>query len=169
MIEEAVGQGQMFTRIQCVTMHFISPVLPKSALSIPVMTDEAIHRRPSGGGEMPRCGLLRPHVRRDLSRSNWLGPCSCDLGGRLTRAGMWVWRGGCLTVVIVAREGTHTLAQWPAAPLWGRWAAEEQKALFSWSTSLCQKHKFQKWMTDRPAPSVSWWLHDARIQANQNW
>lgn len=52
-------------------------------------------------------------------------------------------RGGCLTVLLPGTTHTqihanththtciHTVAQWPAAPLWRRLAAEEQKALFS--------------------------------------
>lgn len=74
-----------------------------------------------------------------VGQVDW-GPCSCDLGRRLTRAGMWVWEGAASQYCChgghthaSTHKRIHIVAQWPDAPLWRRQATGEQKILFSWA------------------------------------
>ena len=106
------------SRTGVIITKFISPVLSNSVRECQSKQSQDFLQwlisviAPTGRGrrrDMPRCGLLTGPMWGGISagQADW-GPCSCDPGRRLTRAGMWAWRGGRLTVVIVARElDTH--------------------------------------------------------------
>lgn len=90
------------------------------------------------GSGRPGCGLLiGPMWGRFVVGQCDSRPCSCDLSGRLTKTGMWAWRGGCFghCCDCCQRGHAHTMSQWFAAHSWRRRTPEEQKDLFSQAQS----------------------------------